>query len=166
MSISENRGRRTPEPDVDSTSQSTLEPKDEQGDSHIKCNQKLNDEQPRGPRIETTNGHDAVISNEPIIEPLATDEASTESEETEKESSDGAQVGGQLEKAATSASDKPYSAFTPWQKRFIILAASTGSFISPLTTNIYFPALNTIASSLHVSISDVNLTITTYMVRS
>jgi hypothetical protein len=69
-----------------------------------------------------------------------------------------------LEKTVTSVSDKPYSVFTPRQKRFIILASSIGTFISPLTSAIYFPALNTIASDLHVSISQINLTITIYMV--
>jgi hypothetical protein len=88
-----------------------------------------------------------------------------ESDHSEKEQSDDSQPNNVLKKTTTSASDKPYSIFTPWQKRFIILAASTGSFISPLTSNIYFPALNTIASDLHVSISQINLTITTYMVR-
>ena len=70
-----------------------------------------------------------------------------------------------LEKAPiVPSNERPYSTFSPWQKKAIVLAASFGSFISPLTTNIYFPALNTIASDLGVSIGQINLTITTYMV--
>ena len=70
-----------------------------------------------------------------------------------------------LEKAqVVPSNERPYSTFSPWQKKTIVLAASFGSFISPLTTNIYFPALNTIASDLGVSIGQINLTITTYMV--
>ncbi|KAL4892505.1 citrate synthase [Aspergillus ambiguus] len=57
-----------------------------------------------------------------------------------------------------------YSAFTTGQKRYIILAASIASTFSPLSANIYYPALNSIAADLHVSISKVNLTITTYMI--
>lgn len=33
-----------------------------------------------------------------------------------------------------------------------------------LTQNIYFPALNPIADELHVSVSLINLTLTTYMI--
>jgi multidrug resistance protein len=73
-------------------------------------------------------------------------------------------IGQQLERATTTASEKPFSSFTLWQKRMIVVVASLGGFISPLTTNIYFPALNTIAADLGVSISALNLTITTYMI--
>lgn len=60
--------------------------------------------------------------------------------------------------------EKDYSSFSLWQKRFIVLAATMGAFFSPLTTQIYFPALTTIAKDLNVTNSKINLTITTYMV--
>lgn len=60
--------------------------------------------------------------------------------------------------------DVPFSTFSTGEKKVIILAASVATFISPLTSNIYFPALNTLAKDLHVSISKINLSITTYMV--
>jgi hypothetical protein len=41
-----------------------------------------------------------------------------------------------------------------------------GAFFSPFTAQIYFPALTSIAKDLHVSNSKINLTMTTYMVRS
>lgn len=59
-----------------------------------------------------------------------------------------------------------YSTFTTLQKRLIILAAALASAFSPLSANIYYPALNSIAKDLKVSTSQINLTITTYMVRS
>ncbi|KAF9893653.1 hypothetical protein FE257_010965 [Aspergillus nanangensis] len=59
---------------------------------------------------------------------------------------------------------EPYSIFTTNQKWLIILAAAIASTFSPLSANIYYPALNSIAADLHVSTSQVNLTITTYMV--
>ena len=62
------------------------------------------------------------------------------------------------------APEKDYSIFTPWQKRFIVFAATMGAFFSPFTAQIYFPALNNIAKDLGVSNSQINLTITTYMV--
>lgn len=61
-------------------------------------------------------------------------------------------------------STPPYSVFTPTQKRFIILTAALASSFSPLSANIYYPALNSIAKDLRVSPSQINLTITTYMV--
>lgn len=61
--------------------------------------------------------------------------------------------------------EKNYSSYTDWEKRLIVLAATMGAFFSPFTAQIYFPALNSIAKDLDVSLSKVNLTITTYMVR-
>ena len=46
----------------------------------------------------------------------------------------------------------------------IIFAASFASLLSPLSGQIYFPALNSVAGNLHVSDSLVNLSITTYLV--
>jgi len=63
------------------------------------------------------------------------------------------------------STEKDYSIFTAWQKRFIVFAATMGAFFSPFTTQIYFPALTSIAKDLHVSNSKINLTMTTYMVR-
>lgn len=73
-------------------------------------------------------------------------------------------VGQPLGKSDTTASEKPFSSFTLWEKRIIVSVASIGGFLSPLTTNIYFPALNTIADDLGVTITKLNLTITTYMI--
>lgn len=58
----------------------------------------------------------------------------------------------------------PYSSFTAWEKRMIVLAAAMAAFFSPLTGQIYFPALNVIAKDFNVSASQINLTVTTYMV--
>jgi hypothetical protein len=60
---------------------------------------------------------------------------------------------------------KDYSSFSAWQKRFIVFAATMGAFFSPFTTQIYFPALTSIAKDLNVTNSQINLTMTTYMVR-
>lgn len=59
-----------------------------------------------------------------------------------------------------------YSVFTPPQKRLLILTAALASSFSPFSANIYYPSLNSIARDLHVSSSQINLTITTYMVSS
>lgn len=62
------------------------------------------------------------------------------------------------------SSTERYSVFSTTQKRLTILAAALASAFSPLSSNIYYPALNSIAKELHVSPSQINLTITTYMV--
>ncbi|GIK05324.1 hypothetical protein Aspvir_009431 [Aspergillus viridinutans] len=60
-------------------------------------------------------------------------------------------------------SPKDFSVFTTNEKRAIVLMGSLAGFFSPLSSSIYFPALDTIASSLHVSITKINLTVTTYL---
>jgi hypothetical protein len=57
-----------------------------------------------------------------------------------------------------------FSQFTVGQKRAIVAMGSLASFFSPLSSSIYLPALTTIAHSLHISTSQVNLTVTTYLV--
>lgn len=43
-----------------------------------------------------------------------------------------------------------------WQKRAIVLGAAAGAFFSPLTAQIYFPALGMLAKDLNVSITQVS----------
>lgn len=57
-----------------------------------------------------------------------------------------------------------YSMFTTFEKRSIVLAAAVGAFFSPLSAQIYYPALDALSRDLHVSVTEVNLTVTTYMV--
>ena len=64
------------------------------------------------------------------------------------------------------ASDVAYSVFTVTQKKAIVLSVALGATFSPTSTTIYLPALNQIASDLHVSISKINLTVTTFLVHS
>lgn len=58
-----------------------------------------------------------------------------------------------------------YSVFTVNQKRAMIATGSLASFFSPLSSSIYFPALGTIARELNVSVTKIDLTVTTYLVR-
>lgn len=61
--------------------------------------------------------------------------------------------------------EEAYSVFSVGQKKLIILTGSLAGFFSPLSSSIYFPALNTIANDLHVSSTQINLSVTTYLVR-
>lgn len=58
----------------------------------------------------------------------------------------------------------PYSAFTTWQKRMLALGAAGTAFFSPISAQIYLPALTQLSDELHVSSTKINLTITTYMI--
>lgn len=61
-------------------------------------------------------------------------------------------------------SEPPFSVFTLTEKKLIVLTISFIGLVSPLSASIYFPAINTLAKDLHVSTSDINLTVTTYLV--
>ncbi|KAG5914123.1 hypothetical protein E4U42_000668 [Claviceps africana] len=58
----------------------------------------------------------------------------------------------------------PYSVLTPWEKRSVVLAASCAAIFSPLTAQIYLPALTQLSRDLRVTDAQINLTITTYMI--
>jgi hypothetical protein len=67
----------------------------------------------------------------------------------------------------SSPKDEPeeaYSAFSKSQRRWIVALAAAGSFFSPITANVYFPAIPTIAEDLQVSVQAVNLTVTLYLI--
>ncbi|KIJ66317.1 hypothetical protein HYDPIDRAFT_86715 [Hydnomerulius pinastri MD-312] len=60
--------------------------------------------------------------------------------------------------------EKPYSIYTDSEKWFIVAMAALAALFSPLTANIYFPAIPTIATAFNKSIELINLTVTVYMV--
>ncbi|KAL4940474.1 hypothetical protein BDV06DRAFT_224047 [Aspergillus oleicola] len=65
---------------------------------------------------------------------------------------------------AESEPAQPYHILTTNQKWNLVIFVSLAACFSPLSSNIYFPALNTISSDLHVDAILVSLTITVYMV--
>ncbi|XMA13313.1 hypothetical protein WAI453_006104 [Rhynchosporium graminicola] len=60
--------------------------------------------------------------------------------------------------------EPPYHVFTLAKKKQLVYIVSFAGLFSPLSSNIYFPALGQIAMDLKTSISLVSLTITVYMV--
>ncbi|KAJ4490543.1 major facilitator superfamily domain-containing protein [Lentinula aciculospora] len=61
-------------------------------------------------------------------------------------------------------SDPPYSIYTKKEKWLIVLLIAISGLFSPLTANVYFPAIPSIADAFHKSTELINLTVTMYMV--
>ncbi|CAK7230697.1 hypothetical protein SCUCBS95973_007659 [Sporothrix curviconia] len=59
---------------------------------------------------------------------------------------------------------EPYSIFDSRQRALIVFLASIAATFSGLASNIYFPALPTLAADFNVSSELINLTVTTYLV--
>ncbi|KAI8946727.1 chloramphenicol resistance protein [Xylaria longipes] len=62
------------------------------------------------------------------------------------------------------SSGPPYTVFSLRMKWWIVLMNCIAAFVSPITANIYFPAIPTLAQDLGVSVDQINLTLTTYMI--
>ncbi|KAJ9195427.1 hypothetical protein DTO271D3_841 [Paecilomyces variotii] len=58
----------------------------------------------------------------------------------------------------------PYHVFTRARKKQMVYLVSIAALFSPLSSNIYFPALGEVAKELNVSLSLATLTITIYMI--
>lgn len=112
----------------------------------------------------TTSSLDVVTPSVPV--PTDTDQPNPDAKEVEATPQDAAaDAAVDLERSGTRASSGvEYSVFSTGLKQYIVIAASMAGFFSPLSSQIYFPALNTLAEDLHVSISLINLTMTSYMV--
>lgn len=65
---------------------------------------------------------------------------------------------------STASSNEAYSIFSRHHRLFIVIIVAIAGFFSPLTGNIYFPAIEVIADEFNESITMINLTITIYMV--
>ncbi|CVL06409.1 probable dityrosine transporter [Fusarium proliferatum] len=60
--------------------------------------------------------------------------------------------------------EPPYTVFSDWEKVGIIILVSFLAMISPLSSTVFLPAIPSIAKDMDVSISLVNLTVTTYLI--
>ncbi|EKM49547.1 uncharacterized protein PHACADRAFT_214109 [Phanerochaete carnosa HHB-10118-sp] len=62
------------------------------------------------------------------------------------------------------ALNKPYSIYTKREKWTIVAIAAVAGLFSPLTSQVYFPALPTLVQAFHTSTERINLTVTMYIV--
>ncbi|OAA75714.1 Major facilitator superfamily domain, general substrate transporter [Akanthomyces lecanii RCEF 1005] len=65
---------------------------------------------------------------------------------------------------APDVAEAPYTIFDTRQKWLIVCIVSVAATFSGFASNIYFPALPTIAADLHVSVELVTLTVTSYLI--
>jgi hypothetical protein len=68
------------------------------------------------------------------------------------------------EDTVSQPSTPPYSHFTKNQKSLTVFLIAFAATFSPLSSFIFFPAIDALSISLHVSVENVNLTITSYMI--
>ncbi|KAI0178895.1 MFS general substrate transporter [Hypoxylon sp. FL1284] len=66
--------------------------------------------------------------------------------------------------AAAAAVPPVFSVYSRWQKRLIVLSAAFSALFASWTAQIYLPALNIAADDLGVSVTRINLTVTSYMI--
>jgi hypothetical protein len=61
-------------------------------------------------------------------------------------------------------SEPPYSVFSKGMKTWIIFLVSISALISPFGASMFLPALNVLSNVLDITPTQVNISITTYMV--
>ncbi|KAJ6258460.1 hypothetical protein Dda_6501 [Drechslerella dactyloides] len=75
-----------------------------------------------------------------------------------------ADEGGDATAVAQEPAGPPYSIFTEAQKRWIVFLATIAAFFSPFSSTIYLPALLPVQKDLGISSTEVNLSLTTYLI--
>ena len=66
--------------------------------------------------------------------------------------------------ATTNVKEEPYSIFSSAEQWLIIFIITFAGFFSPLTANIYLPALPAVASDLNEKLESIQLSVTIFMV--
>ncbi|KAI0854058.1 MFS general substrate transporter [Daldinia vernicosa] len=130
------------------------------------------------PPITASKDHDDEIRDPPFEEEELTSQTlrqsrahtqlgDTDDDEDTPGSEDGAEEEDEprdLETLSRVSSGPPYSVFSPSMIRWIVFMNCISAFISPITANIYFPAIPALSQDLGVSVAQINLTLTTYMI--
>ena len=121
------------------------------------------------PALEST-GKDtrvASASGEPrdaIVQRSLDREPGNHADDTLQEDGSAADDAKDLEGPEKVSPEPAYSVFTQRQKGYIVLLTASAGFFSPLSSSIYFPALNALAQDLKVSNELINLTLTSFMI--
>ncbi|OKL60718.1 hypothetical protein UA08_03990 [Talaromyces atroroseus] len=94
----------------------------------------------------------------------ASNHTGKEKREEQSPQEDHVRTSGQMGEGASPAGDVPYCVLPEGEKIFLMIVCSIAGMISPMSSSIYFPALNNIGKDLDVSTTLMNLTITTYLI--
>jgi hypothetical protein len=57
----------------------------------------------------------------------------------------------------------PYTAFSPWRRRFILAVITVAGFFGPLAGGIYLPALPVLEREFQASATAINITVSVFM---
>jgi hypothetical protein len=76
----------------------------------------------------------------------------------------GADIEQRIHSQTLDGAEAPYHIFSKHKKWMLVYLVSLGGSFSALSSNIYFPAIDTISRDLSVGTDDVALTITVYMI--
>ncbi|KAF2162446.1 hypothetical protein M409DRAFT_37421 [Zasmidium cellare ATCC 36951] len=116
-------------------------------------------------RQATSNPSDSCTKEQT---PASKNEKATPEPEVQKSVDDEA---GGLEDSKDTEKQQPsshesqeYCILPEWQKIALMLTASFAAIISPISSSIYLPAVNVLSRDLGVSISLINVTISTYLI--
>jgi hypothetical protein len=63
----------------------------------------------------------------------------------------------------TGTSPPPYTAFSPWRRRFILTIITVAGFFGPLAGGIYLPALPVLEHEFQASATAINITVSVFM---
>lgn len=66
--------------------------------------------------------------------------------------------------ASTTSQPSPYTALSPSHQRFILGIITVAGFLGPLAGNIYLPALPVLCREFHRTETEINVTVTVFMV--
>src|ERR1700712_5598476 len=83
---------------------------------------------------------------------------------TQTASNEDAEKTGPVEDHETPTPETSYTVFTRTERWLITVIMGLAMFFSPMTANIYFPAIPSLSQAMHVSLQKINLTITAYIV--
>ncbi len=61
------------------------------------------------------------------------------------------------------AAPPPYSAFSPWRRRFILIIITVAGFFGPLAGGIYLPALPVLEREFRAGPTAINVTVSVFM---
>ncbi|KAH6629957.1 major facilitator superfamily domain-containing protein [Chaetomium sp. MPI-SDFR-AT-0129] len=112
----------------------------------------------------TTKNEDDIFEDAPSNAPAKTEDAVKDEKNSANDANDTDTKPQVPENQSPEALKPVYSVFSPGMKRFLVVMTVFGTFFSPFSSSIYFPAITPIANEYGRPVSDINLSVTTYQI--